>query len=291
MRLGTRASALALAQTESVLRALGGGEIVHVTTSGDSGAAGDKSRWVDGIERALLAGEIDLAVHSAKDVPGRLAPGLALLASMPRAASADVLCGCDSLDALPGGARVGTASLRRAAQLRAARADLKVVELRGNVPTRLAALDDAERRLDAIVLARAGLDRLGLSEHVGGELDERRFVPAPGQGVIAIEGRADDPRALAAARQIGDARALVELHAERALADALDADCSTPLGARARADGDVLTLTAWVGAADGSAWLLDEQSGAAAQPQELGGTVAQRLLAAGARELLAGSAA
>ena len=286
MRLGTRASALALAQTESVAAALGGAQIVEITTTGDRGGAGDKSRWVDAIERALLDGEIDLAVHSAKDVPGNLAEGLELLAAMPRADSSDVLCGSSSLDALGPGSRVGTSSLRRAAQLRSARPDVEVVELRGNVPTRLAALADPRRELSAIVLARAGLERLGLAESIGGELDEARFVPAPGQGVIAIQGRVGDAGAAAAARGIGDGSALTELHAERAVSGGLDADCETPVGVRARLRGDRIRVRGWVGAADGSGWLLDEVEGEGSQASAVGESVAERLLAAGARELL-----
>ena len=195
MRLATRRSALALAQAEQVAGLLGGAEIVPITTSGDRGAgAQDKSRWVAELEDALLSGEVDLAVHSAKDVPGELAEGLSLLGAPPRAAASDVICGAPGLDALGEGARVGTSSLRRAAQLRAARPDLDVVAMRGNVDTRLRKLADPGEGLQAIVLARAGLERLGRDSEIGGELDLERFVPAPGQGVIVLEGRAGERR-------------------------------------------------------------------------------------------------
>jgi hydroxymethylbilane synthase len=296
LRIGTRASALALAQTGLVADRLADGderpEIVPLTTSGDrDGAgtatgAGDKSRWVDAIEDALLAGEIDLAVHSAKDLPGELAAGLALLGAPARAGAEDVLCGASDLDALAPGARVGTSSVRRAAQLRAARADLDVVALGGNVDTRLGRL--AEGSLDAIVLARAGLQRLGREREIGAVLDPARFVPAPGQGALALEARAEDTRVAGAVAAILDADTSACLQAERALARALDASCHTPLGAHAQPAGcGCLGLRAWVGLPDGSAWVADELLGGFYDPAELGARVAERMSAAGARELLA----
>ena len=194
MRIGTRGSALALAQTQFVARLLGGAEVVTIATSGEARGArySDKSRWVLELERALSAREIDLAVHSAKDVPGELADGLALLGAPPRAAAEDVLCGGSGPEQLAPGARVGTSSLRRAAQLRALREDLEVVPVRGNVDTRLRKLGEGD--LDALVLARAGLVRLGREAEAGAVLDPARFVPSPGQGTLALEGRADDER-------------------------------------------------------------------------------------------------
>lgn len=292
MRLGTRRSALALAQAELVAAMLGDVEVVPLSTGGDAGAgAEDKSRWVDGLERALLDGDIDLAVHSAKDLPGELAPGLALLGAPARAGAEDALCGAAGLAALAPGARVGTSSLRRVAQLRSARPDLEVVPVRGNVDTRLAKLGSASERLDAIVLARAGLQRLGREAEAGGLLDPARFVPAPGQGALALQGRADDEGARQAAERITDTAALAALRAERALAGALGADCHTALGAHAQTGGEGLRLRGWVGLPDGSAWALDEQVGEAGAPEALGGLVAERLRAVGAEELLAGSRA
>ena len=177
--------------------------------------------------------------------------------------------------------------MRRLAQLRAAREDLEIVALRGNVDTRLAKLREVEQGLDAIVLARAGLQRLGREQEVGGVLDPSLFVPAPGQGALALEGRAGDERARAAASAISDARTLAALLAERALARELDADCDTPLGAHALSEDDGrLTLRAWVGALDGSAWAVDELQGATADPEALGAAAAERLRAVGASELL-----
>jgi hydroxymethylbilane synthase len=288
MRIGTRRSALALAQAQLVAGELGGAEIVPIATSGDRGAgAEDKSRWVAELEDALLGGEIDLAVHSAKDVPGELAETLALHGTPARASAADVICGASGLEELAEGARVGTSSIRRMAQLRAVRPDLDVVAMRGNVDTRLRKLADPAEGLDAIVLARAGLQRLEREREIGAELDAERFVPAPGQGVIALEGRADDARAREAAAAISDGLTFACLLAERALARGLGASCHTPLGAYAAlgADGRLI-LRAWVGLPDGSAWASDALPGELAQPEALGREVAARLRLAGAAELL-----
>ncbi len=290
MRLGTRRSKLALAQATAIAELLGGCEIVPIVTGGDRGdaPATDKSRWVDELERALARGEIDIAVHSAKDLPGELAEGLELLGTPTRAARADMLVGAASLAELAVGARVGTSSVRRVAQLRAARSDLEVLALHGNVDTRLAKLADGAQALEAIVLARAGLERLGIAPASAGELDPARFVPAPGQGALALEGRGGDEQARAAARAITDESTLACLLAERALARRLDASCHTPLGASATptADGG-LQLRAWVGLPDGSEWASDEQLGKLSAPEELALLLAERLRAVGAEELLA----
>jgi hydroxymethylbilane synthase len=295
LRIGTRGSALALAQAGSVADRLGGGELMEIATAGDRGApGGDKSRWVAELERALLDGEIDVAVHSAKDVPGELADGLVIAAVPERADARDALVGFDSLAGVPAGARVGTSSLRRAAQLRAARDDLDVVEMRGNVDTRLRKL--AEGEWDAIVLALAGLERLGRVGAHGPSLEVRTFetrespacvldpgvfVPAPGQGALAVEARAGEEPTVA---WIDDADAHARLRAERALTAALDATCHTPVGAYAEPDGDGLALTAFAGLPDGSTWVRDRLTGD--DPEALGRAVAARLLAAGAAAIL-----
>ncbi len=297
MRLGTRASALALAQAQLVAEALqrtgrSDVEIVPLVTRGDRESAAaeptpadeDKSRWVSELESALLTGEIDAAVHSAKDVPGEPVEGLALVAAPARAAAEDVLCGAGELAALAPGARVGTSSLRRAAQLLAAREDLQLVALRGNVDTRLAKLGG--EALDAIVIARAGLQRLGRDEESGGVLDPAHFVPAPGQGTLALQARSDDGDTGAALAAIGSSETLACLTAERALARSLHADCDTPLGAHAVARDGALTLRAWVGLPDGSQWAVDELDGTAAGAEALGREVAARLHSAGAGEIL-----
>ncbi|HEY4996586.1 MAG TPA: hydroxymethylbilane synthase [Solirubrobacteraceae bacterium] len=288
MRLGTRRSALALAQAEIVAGLIGDCEIVPIVSSGDRGEhEGDKSRWVAELEQALTREEIDIAVHSAKDLPGELPEGLDLLGAPARAGSEDVICGARELAELEQGARVGTSSIRRMAQLRAVRDDLDVVELRGNVDTRLRKLAEAGGQLRAIVLARAGLQRLGRTAEVGGVLDATLFVPAPGQGVIALEGRSADEPARVAAQAVTDASAFACLLAERSVASALHASCHTPLGASCEPQGaDELLLRAWVGLPDGSAWASDELSGPRSAPAELGWLVAERLQAAGAGEML-----
>jgi hydroxymethylbilane synthase len=223
-------------------------------------------------------------VHSAKDGPGEPVDGLELVATPPRAAAEDALCGAAGLEALGPGARVGTSSVRRVAQLLAERDDLVPVAIRGNVDTRLAKLEHGE--LDAIVLARAGLQRLGREDAVGAVLDPARFVPAPGQGTLALQARSDDAQAREALTAIGDAGSLACLIAERALARALDASCDTPLGAHAVASDGSLRLRAWVGLPDGSAWASDELGGDIAAAQALGEQVGARLEHAGATEIL-----
>ncbi|MHB1835484.1 MAG: hydroxymethylbilane synthase [Solirubrobacteraceae bacterium] len=283
MRIGTRASALALVQARWVAdRLAAAGEavqIVEVTTHGDRGAPPtDKARWVSELESALLDGRIDLAVHSAKDVPTVIPDGLELAAIPPRADPRDALCGAGALAALPAGARVGTSSLRRGAQLRALREDLEVVTLRGNVDTRLRKLAAGEA--DALVLALAGLERLGRAAEAGAVLDE--LVPAAGQGALAVQTRAGEWRAQLQA--VRDAGAEACVRAERELVHALGASCDTPVGAYARALGEGrLELVGWVGLPDGSAWLRDQVTGAAA---DVGARCAERMLAAGAAALL-----
>jgi hydroxymethylbilane synthase len=281
VRIGTRGSALALVQARQVAELLGGGgehELVEVMTSGDRGeAVSDKERWVRELDAALLDGSVDCAVHSAKDVPAELPAGIVIAAVPSRADPRDALCGAATLAALTSGARVGTSSLRRAAQVRALRDDLAVVDLRGNVDTRLRKLEDGD--YDAIVLAAAGLDRLGRGD-AGTPLDE--LVPASGQGCLAVTTRAGEESLVA---EIDDPAAASALGAERALVRALEADCHTPVGAHAQVLGaGALRLRAFVGAADGSAWIRDELDGP--EPERLGAAVAQRLLSAGAREVL-----
>jgi len=286
VRIGTRGSALALAQSGHVadwLRELGAEtELVSITTSGDRGAVTeDKSRFVKEIEEALLAGEVDLAVHSAKDVPGLLPEGLAIVGVPERADPRDALCGARALGDLEAGVTVGTSSLRRQAQLLAARPDLDVKELRGNVDTRLRKLADGEYK--AIVLAAAGLIRLDRASE-GNPID---LTPAPGQGCLALEAREDDDAMRELAAQLTDREALVALTAERAVVAALDASCRTPVAAYARLEDGELRMDAFVGLPDGSTWIRDELSGDPEDPSALGAELARRLIAAGAREVLA----
>ena len=289
IRLGTRGSALALAQAGLVAELLEDEvELVPITTSGDRRSSGppleDKSRFVKEIEEALLAGEIDLAVHSAKDVPADLPGGLAIVGVPERADPRDALCGADSIASLPEGAALGTGSLRRRSQLLALRPDLEVRDLRGNVDTRLRRLADGD--YDAIVLAVAGLERLGRAGE-GSPVPVEELLPAAGQGCLALEARADDPRAVEAAAALTDQDALTALLAERAVVGALDAGCLTPMGALARVRGDRLEVSAFVGMPDGSRWIRDALEEDAADPAAVGRAVAERLLSAGAAALLA----
>ena len=277
MRIATRGSALALAQARWVAERLGRAgvdpELVPIVTSGDRRrAVDDKREWVLELEEALVRGEADLAVHSAKDVPVERPETLAVVAAPPRADPRDALCGAASLDDLDAGARIGTSSLRRIAQLRARRPDLDVVEVRGNVDTRLRKL--AEGEVEALVLAAAGLERLGRADEIGALLD---FVPAAGQGTLMIEARAGDIAAREATAHLRDEATQFALSTERSVVAALGADCRSAVGVHAEGE----RVRAFVGAVDGSAWIVDEVEG-----EEGGAELASRLLAVGAGELL-----
>ncbi|MEA2409481.1 MAG: hydroxymethylbilane synthase [Thermoleophilaceae bacterium] len=289
IRVGTRGSALALAQSRQVARALEEAspglvvEIVEIVTSGDetsrtaASSVGDKSRFVKEIEEALLAHEIDMAVHSAKDVPGVLPDGLAIVGVPAREDARDALVG-----SLPKGASVGTSSLRRRAQLLASRPDLRVSDLHGNVDTRLRKLSEGSH--DAVVLAVAGLKRLGREQ--GTPMPVSEMTPAPGQGCLALEARRDNPRSTGLAALLTDQAALTRLTAERAVVERLDATCHTPVAAYAELEGDALRLAAFVGMPDGSSWIRDALIGTPSDPAALGREVGDRLLAAGAAEVL-----
>jgi hydroxymethylbilane synthase len=281
LRIGTRGSRLAIAQARSVAKAIGGAtELVEITTAGDvDRARGDKSRWTGALEAALLAGDIDLAVHSAKDVPGELAEGTAIVATPRRADPFDVLVGEDELEQVREGARVGTSALRRRAQLLAARPDLEVVELRGNVDTRLRKL--AAGGADVLVLAAAGLARLDRIREAGGRLDGELFVPAAGQGVIAVQARAGSPAADVASA-VSHVATMACLQAERAAVRALGASCHAPVGVSARLVAESLQIRGFAGLPDGSEWLVDE----VAIEDGAGLVLARRMLAAGAADLL-----
>lgn len=262
LRLGTRRSALAMAQSRGVADALferSGRpvELVEITTAGDRSSApitslGSTGVFVSALRDALLAGEIDLAVHSAKDLPTAPADGLVVAATPPRADPRDVLVARDglSLAGLPAGARIGTGAPRRIAQLRAYRPDLEPTPIRGNVDTRLRKVADGE--LDAVVLAHAGLARLDRLAEVTEVLDPATVLPAPAQGALAVECRSADAAVVALVATVDDPATHAAVAAERALLAALEAGCSAPVAALGRVgDAGSLTLHGGVTALDG----------------------------------------
>jgi hydroxymethylbilane synthase len=294
LRLGTRGSPLALAQARMVKAALlaaepgldeGSVEIVVVSTQGDRiqdrtlAEIGGKGLFTEEIESGLLGGTLDLAVHSMKDMPTALPAGLVICAVLPRADPRDALIarGPRSLAELPKGAVVGTASLRRQAQLRAVRPDLVVVPLRGNVQTRLRKLDAGE--VQATFLAMAGLIRLGLEEVVSAALAPEEMLPAVAQGAIGIECRADDGPMLGLLARINDAPTMTSISAERAFLGALDGSCRTPIAALAELRGPELRLRGLVASPDGSLVDRIEVTGAASACLALGADTGAELRA------------
>ena len=286
LRIGTRGSELALTQAAAAAEPLGEFELIEISTSGDVGEAGDKSRFVDGLEGALREGAIDLAIHSAKDLPGEDTPGLEIVATTKREDPTDAVVSRsegDSIDDLPKGARVGTSSLRRRAQLLSRRPDLVPVPIRGNVDTRLEKLRIGE--VDALILATAGLRRLGRQDEISFILDPHSFTPSPGQGTVAIQSRSGDPAGQRAGNS-SNRESRVELECERSAAGRLGANCDSCFGVLARLEGGLLSARAWCGVPDGSDWIADAVDGEADDPSGLGERVAERLLAAGAADLL-----
>jgi len=296
LRLGTRASPLARVQAEGVRAALAAChpgvtvELVFLRTTGDRvtgplADAGGKGLFVKEIEEALLDGRVDAGVHSMKDVPARLAAGLVIGAVPERADARDVLIGGDGgLAGLPPAARVGTASPRRRAQLLAHRPDLVVVLLRGNVDTRLRKWRDGE--VDALLLAAAGLARLGITEPAARPLPVDEFLPAVGQGALALECRAEDTPTRALLAALDDEASARAVAAERAFLQAIGGDCNTPLAAYATVEGDRVLLRAQVSDLDGERILEDALEGTAAEAGAVGRALAHRLLERGAGALL-----
>ena len=295
--IGSRGSKLALWQArwiEARLQEAGratrieiikttGDKITDVALAKVGAAVGGKGVFTKEIEEALIDGSIDLAVHSLKDLPTELPPGLALAVVPEREDPRDALVGF-RLDELPQGARVGTSSLRRAAQLRALRPDLAIGDIRGNVETRLRKRDEGE--FDATLLACAGLRRLGLEDRITEALDPAVMAPAVGQGALGIETREGDEETLAALRPIEHAPTRAAVEVERALLEALGGGCQVPLGAHARVDGDELHLVAAVVAPDGSKVIRTAMRGSFESPVELGRRGAEALLRDGAAALL-----
>jgi len=298
IRIGTRKSALALWQAHHVAALLRAHEpdldiaLVELTTQGDRiqdrplATVGGKGLFVKEIEDALLRNDVDLAVHSLKDLPAQIPDGLLIGAVPLREDPRDALCSPAhrTLDALPRGARVGTSSLRRACQLRALRPDLEIVSIRGNVETRLRKIET--ENLAAVVLAFAGLKRLGLGERATEILPLERMLPAVGQGALAIEQRAGDPLVSARLARLEDAPTRVAVEAERAFLGTLEGNCQVPLAAHASISGELLALRGLVGAPDGSQILRDQGEAPLPDAAALGRAVAEALLEQGAAELL-----
>jgi len=297
LRIATRKSPLALWQSEHVAARLHDLHphlevlLVPMSTRGDEvldrslAAIGGKGLFLKELELAMLRGEADCAVHSLKDVPMALDTPFVLPAILERADPADALVSrYPSLQALPEGARVGTSSLRRQAQLRALRPDLQLLDLRGNVNTRLAKLDQGD--YDAIVLACAGLQRLGLGARIGARLAAPDWLPAPAQGAIAVECRGDDPQVMALLASLDHVATRECVEAERAMNRALHGSCHVPVAAFAQHRGEQLSLQALVGDAGDGRLVRAEGEGAAGDREALGREVARRLLEAGGDLLL-----
>jgi hydroxymethylbilane synthase len=298
LRVGTRGSLLARTQTgwvvDQLRKANPGVEVTIeiIQTTGDLrrdvpyAAVGTKGMFVKEIEQALLECRIDVGVHSLKDMPSELPAGLELACVPVRENPYDALLAryAAALTDLPVGAVVGTSSIRRQAQLRHFRPDLKLEELRGNLDTRLRKLDEGQ--YDAIVLAAAGLHRLGWGDRITEELSPDICVPAAGQGALALETRVGDIATLKRLSALHDQEAADAIAAERAFLAALGGGCSVPAGAHAAIDGDRLSLVAMVAAPDGSRLLRARESDTRANAAELGARIAQRLLNDGGRELL-----
>ena len=295
IRIGTRGSTLALVQARGVAAGLSGVEveIVPMRTEGDRLAdarlavVGGKGLFVREIEQALLRGEVDIAVHSLKDLPAEQPSGLALAAFPAREDARDVLAARQpaTLETLPAGARVGTSSPRRRALLLSVRPDVRVEPIRGNVDTRLRKLASGE--WDAVVLAAAGLRRLGLAPEHCVPLDPELMVPAVGQGIIAVEARADDRTALALLARVDDAATRACALAERAYLGRLGGACNTPMAAHARLDGDTLRISGVVASEDGRRVVRASAIAPAADAVRLGRELADTLLARGAADIAA----
>jgi hydroxymethylbilane synthase len=298
LRIATRTSLLALWQAEHVAALLRqtheelGVELVPIVTQGDRildrslASIGGKGLFIKELEVALEERRADIAVHSMKDLPGDLPEGLVIAAVLERADARDALLSSSaaSLKDLPPDARLGTSSLRRQAQLLAARPDLRIEPLRGNVDTRVRRLDAGE--LDAIVLASAGLIRLGLQSRITEYLDPIISLPAVAQGVIGIECRSADARTVALVSVLEHPATRIAMNAERAFAHRLGGSCQSPIAAHARLDGTRLILEGLVAEPDGSRLLRDSLSGSVDEAAEVGRRLAERILAAGAGPLL-----
>lgn len=299
VRIATRSSELALRQARLVLAALEGrgvpAELVAFKTTGDKrldeplSEIGAKGLFTRELEEALLDGKVDCAVHSLKDLPTESPPGLAILALLEREDPRDVLVVSDAIVAeglhdLPRGSRVGTSSLRRRAQLRHARPDLEVVELRGNVPTRLHKVDDGQ--VHAAILAAAGLHRLGVRQRIDAWLEPPEWLPAPGQGAIAVQARADDEYVASLLAPLHHEATAVAVRAERAFLGALEGGCQVPIGALLMTDGDSAVLHGLIADPSGKRMLRGSEPLDASAPERTGERLAADLMRRGAAQIL-----
>ncbi|MCG8369212.1 MAG: hydroxymethylbilane synthase [Proteobacteria bacterium] len=303
VRIATRKSALALWQAEHVagllkaMPGIGGVELVPLSTRGDEildrslQKIGGKGLFIKELEAAIRRADADVAVHSMKDVPADVPEGFCIAAMLERANPADALVSPNGerLPDLPAGALVGSSSLRRQAQLRMMRPDLRIEPLRGNVNTRLAKLDDGD--YDAIVLAAAGLERLGLDDRISQPFTPDEMLPAAAQGVVGVECLADATELRAALSQLNHPDSVQTTLAERAIARVLEASCQSPVAAHAAVGDGAMTVTALVATPDGAESIRESVSGAARDAERLGEDLARRLLDRGAAALLDAAAA
>lgn len=298
IRIGTRASRLALAQARQVadnIMMLSGKlevQIVEITTTGDAvqnknlAEVGGTGLFVKEIERALLDGKVDLAVHSMKDLPIVHPEGISLVAVTKRLTPFDVLISRDSLilDDLPTGATIGTGSPRRMAQLLNYRPDLAVVDIRGNLDTRMKKLEKG--MYDAIVVAAAGVERLGLQDKVSEIFTTELCLPAPGQGALGVQARADDKEILKIAKKLDDPESHRQIRAERSFLRRIGAGCHVPAGALCAREGDSITLEGMIASLDGVDMFRDIEEGSPGEEVKLGVRLAERLIDSGAATVL-----
>lgn len=262
-------------------------EVLAVKTRGDKDqrpftTIGAKGLFVAEVEQAVADGTADVAVHSAKDLTAELAPGCSIFCVPRRAPAHDVIVGAEDLSAVPSGAKIGTSSMRRRALLAETRPDVDVVDFRGNLDTRMRKVHDGE--VDAAILAAAGLGRLGIGE--GAPIDPERWVPAPGQGALAIEGRTDRTDLSELLAPLNDAASAAELACERAFSARLEGGCSVPLGCLARAVNGKLTVVGYLGLPDGSHSLRDRIAGPLSAAAELGVELADAIYESGGRDIV-----
>lgn len=298
LRVGTRSSKLSLAQTDIVVRLLKSAhpslemEVIPIKTLGDRlppdqrGSIDEKRAFTQDIEDLLLAGVLDFAVHSLKDLPSVLREDLSIVATPPREDARDALVSSkgEMLNAIPKAGKIGTSSLRRRAQLLRMRRDLDVIEIRGNVETRLQKI--TELGLDGVVLAAAGLKRIGEQDRISQLFSVYEMVPAPGQGILAVEARKDDGETSLTISALDDPNTKFAANCERAFSKTLGGDCNVPLGCYAEVSRGRIAVTGMIASPDGIEFVKRSIMGAASEPERAGEDLAQSLLASGGKKIL-----